>query len=110
MSESVSEPKSPLLRGERVDLRAIEEADELTAPWDKRAPAMTLLLRIAVLLHRGRSSVALPDIRLSARSDSLEMRFPARWLDDHPLTVADLQAEIENLKAVGFRLRVFSAK
>jgi exopolyphosphatase/guanosine-5'-triphosphate,3'-diphosphate pyrophosphatase len=89
---------------------AIEEAGELMPPWDKRAPALTLLLRIAVLLNRGRSSVALPEIRLTARLDSLEARFPAGWLDDHPLTVADLQAEIENLKTVGFRLRVFSAK
>ena len=90
---------------------AIEEADELTAPWDKRAPAMTLLLRLAVLLHRGRSSVALPaDQADCARADSLEMRFPPGWLDDHPLTVADLQNEIENLKSVGFRLRVFTAK
>src|SRR4029079_20122 len=82
---------------------AIEEADELTPPWDQRAPAMTLLLRIAVLLHRGRSSVALPDIRLATKPDSLEMRFPPGWLDDHPLTVADLQSEIESLKSVGFR-------
>ena len=89
---------------------AVEEADELTPPWDQRAPAMTLLLRIAVLLHRGRSSVALPDIRLGTKPDSLELRFPADWLDDHPLTVADLQSEIENLKSVGFRLRVFTAK
>jgi len=89
---------------------AIEEAGELMPPWDKRAPALTLLLRLAVLLNRGRSSVALPDIDLSARSDALEMRFPPGWLDDHPLTVADLQNEIENLKTVGFRLRVFSAK
>jgi exopolyphosphatase/guanosine-5'-triphosphate,3'-diphosphate pyrophosphatase len=71
---------------------------------------MTLLLRLAVLLHRGRSSVALPAIKLIARADSLEMRFPPNWLDDHPLTVADLQLEIENLKGVGFRLRVFTAK
>ena len=89
---------------------AIEEADELAAPWDKRAPAMTLLLRLAVLLHRGRSTVALPPIKLTARADSLELRFPPDWLDDHPLTVADLQLEIENLKEVNFRLRVFTAK
>jgi exopolyphosphatase/guanosine-5'-triphosphate,3'-diphosphate pyrophosphatase len=89
---------------------AIEEKDDLAAPWDKRAPAMTLLLRLAVLLHRGRSNVALPAIKLGARADSLEMRFPPDWLDDHPLTVADLQQEIENLKSVGFRLRVFTAK
>jgi exopolyphosphatase/guanosine-5'-triphosphate,3'-diphosphate pyrophosphatase len=89
---------------------AIEEAGELAAPWDKRAPPMTLLLRIAVLLNRGRSTVPLPAIKLTARADSLELRFPPEWLDDHPLTVADLQAEIENLKDVGFRLRVFTAK
>jgi exopolyphosphatase/guanosine-5'-triphosphate,3'-diphosphate pyrophosphatase len=89
---------------------AIEEAGELALPWDKRAPAMTLLLRLAVLLHRGRSTVALPEIKLTPRADALEVRFPPDWLDDHPLTVADLQAEIENLKSVGFRLRVFTAK
>lgn len=89
---------------------AIEEKDDLAPPWDKRVSAMTLLLRLAVLLHRGRSTVALPEIKLTARDDALEMRFPSGWLDDHPLTVADLQAEIENLKSVGFRLRVFSAK
>jgi exopolyphosphatase / guanosine-5'-triphosphate,3'-diphosphate pyrophosphatase len=89
---------------------AIEEKDELTPPWDKRAPAMTLLLRLAVLLHRGRSNVALPDIRLTPREDSLELKFPEGWMDDHPLTVADLQNETENLKSVGFRLRAFSGR
>jgi exopolyphosphatase/guanosine-5'-triphosphate,3'-diphosphate pyrophosphatase len=89
---------------------AIEEADELAPPWDKRAPPMTLLLRLAVLLNRGRSTVALPAIKLTARPDSLEMRFPPGWLEDHPLTVADLHHEIEQLKTVSFRLRVFSAK
>jgi exopolyphosphatase/guanosine-5'-triphosphate,3'-diphosphate pyrophosphatase len=89
---------------------AIEEANELTPPWDKRAPAMTLLLRLAVLLHRGRSTVPLPEINLTPRADALEARFPKDWFDDHPLTVADLQAEIENLKTVQFRLRVFTAK
>ena len=36
------------------------------------------------------------------------MRFPARWLKDHPLTAADLQQEVDYLRASGFRLRVFS--
>jgi exopolyphosphatase/guanosine-5'-triphosphate,3'-diphosphate pyrophosphatase len=89
---------------------AIEEAGELAPPWDKRAPAMTLLLRLAVLLHRGRSPVALPALKLTARNDSLEVRFPPGWLDDHPLTVADLHSEIDHLKGVGFRLRVFTAR
>ena len=36
------------------------------------------------------------------------MRFPARWLKEHPLTAADLQQEIDYLRLSGFRLRVFS--
>ena len=51
--------------------------DELAPPWDKRAPCLIVLLRLAVLLHRGRSSVALPAIKLIARADTLEVRFPA---------------------------------
>jgi exopolyphosphatase/guanosine-5'-triphosphate,3'-diphosphate pyrophosphatase len=89
---------------------AIEDAKELAPPWDKRAPAMTLLLRLAVLLHRGRSPVALPPIKLAAKNGSMEIRFPPGWLDDHPLTFADLQSEVEHLQGVGFRLRVFTAK
>jgi exopolyphosphatase/guanosine-5'-triphosphate,3'-diphosphate pyrophosphatase len=89
---------------------ALEDAQELAPPWDRRAPPMALLLRLAVLLHRGRSSVPLPDIGLTARSNALEVRFPPNWLDDHPLTAADLQTEVALLKSVGFRLRVFTAK
>ena len=55
---------------------------------------LIVLLRLAVLLHRGRSGVALPNIELTARGGTLELRFPARWLKEHPLTVADLQLEI----------------
>jgi exopolyphosphatase/guanosine-5'-triphosphate,3'-diphosphate pyrophosphatase len=58
-----------------------------------------------VLLHRGRSSKPLPDVSLRAKSRSLELQFPAGWLEDHPLTLADLEAEADYLKAIGFRLK-----
>jgi exopolyphosphatase / guanosine-5'-triphosphate,3'-diphosphate pyrophosphatase len=61
-----------------------------------------------VLLHRGRSPTALPPIAVSAASKSLELHFPARWLKDHPLTSADLQQEVDYLRAAGLRLRVFT--
>jgi exopolyphosphatase/guanosine-5'-triphosphate,3'-diphosphate pyrophosphatase len=67
-----------------------------------------VLLRLAVLLHRGRSPTALPHIDLTATARSLEVRFPGRWLKDHPLTATDLQQEIDYLRAAAFRLRVFS--
>jgi exopolyphosphatase/guanosine-5'-triphosphate,3'-diphosphate pyrophosphatase len=87
---------------------ALEGVEELVPPWDRQALHLIVLLRLAVLLHRGRSPAALPPIQLSATPRSLEMRFPGRWLKDHPLTSADLQQEVDYLRASGLRLRVFS--
>jgi exopolyphosphatase/guanosine-5'-triphosphate,3'-diphosphate pyrophosphatase len=86
----------------------LERLEDLIPPWDKLAIYLIVLLRLAVLLHRGRSAVALPNIELAARGRTLELRFPARWLNEHPLTVADLQLEIEFLRPEEVRLRVFS--
>jgi len=86
-------------------------ADSLTGPPPLSAflPPLGDPLRLAVLLHRGRSPTALPQIDLAATPRSLELRFPARWLKEHPLTFADLQLEVDYLRMSGaFRLRVFS--
>ena len=87
---------------------ALEGLEDLVPPWDRNAIPLIVILRLAVLLHRGRSATALPPIAISATSKSLELLFPARWLRDHPLTSADLQREVEYLRAAGLRLRVFS--
>ncbi|MGB8327977.1 MAG: exopolyphosphatase [Steroidobacteraceae bacterium] len=86
----------------------LEGADELIPPWDRRALWLVVLLRLAVLLHRGRSDATGPAVTLRARARSLELDFPSRWIADHPLTAADLQGEIEHLRGEDFRLRVFS--
>jgi exopolyphosphatase / guanosine-5'-triphosphate,3'-diphosphate pyrophosphatase len=98
-----------LVGGHRRKL-STEGLDELIPPWDRAALPLIVLLRLAVLLHRGRSPTALPSIELTAKPRSLEVRFPSRWLKDHPLTSADLQQEIDHLRPHGFRLRVFSAR
>jgi exopolyphosphatase/guanosine-5'-triphosphate,3'-diphosphate pyrophosphatase len=84
----------------------VEPLQDLNPPWHIKAEYIAVLLRIAVLLHRGRSPVALPKIELRAKARTLEMQFPKGWLDDHPLTAADLEHEIDYLKAAGFRLKV----
>jgi exopolyphosphatase/guanosine-5'-triphosphate,3'-diphosphate pyrophosphatase len=87
---------------------ALDRADELIPPWHQKALPLIVLLRLAVVLHRGRSREPLPPVRLvSPRAKSLEVHFPRGWLRAHPLTIADLGQEVEFLKAVGFRLRVF---
>jgi exopolyphosphatase/guanosine-5'-triphosphate,3'-diphosphate pyrophosphatase len=89
---------------------ALAGLEDLLPPWDHTAVRLIVLLRLAVLLHRGRSPTALPNIELAATPNSLVLRFPGRWLKEHPLTTADLHQEIVYLKSHGFRLRVFSAR
>ena len=66
---------------------------------------LAILLRLAVLLHRGRSAAPLPKFTLGADKKSLDIRFPSGWLEAHPLTRADLEQEADYLKAAGFELR-----
>jgi len=84
----------------------LDSLEDLTPPWHIKAEFLIVLLRLAVLLHRGRSAVALPHIELKAKARSLELRFPRNWIDEHPLTAADLELEVEHHKSSGFRLRV----
>ena len=65
---------------------------------------LCVLLRLAVVLHRGRSRQPLPPLALEVNARRVALRFPAGWLDEHPLTRADLDAEAYYLKKAGFRL------
>jgi exopolyphosphatase/guanosine-5'-triphosphate,3'-diphosphate pyrophosphatase len=87
----------------KINLAQIEE---LIPPWHLKAEFLIVLLRLAVLLHRGRGPRALPAIELRAKARALELKFPKGWLEAHPLTAVDLEQEVEYLRATGFRLRV----
>jgi len=75
-------------------------------PRDRRQLALhlTLLLRLAVRLHRSRTSEALPELRLRARKSQMLLDLPANWLEAHPLTRADLEEEAEILGRAGVTL------
>jgi exopolyphosphatase/guanosine-5'-triphosphate,3'-diphosphate pyrophosphatase len=87
-----------------------DRLSELVPPWDERAIPLIVLLRIAVLLNRGRSAQPLPEIDLAAKRGALDIKFPSGWLDMHPLTDADLQQEVELVKSLDFRLRVMPSR
>jgi len=80
--------------------------EELPSLW--RAPLFKLvvLLRLAALLNRSRSPSDLPSIGLTTGKDSLELDFPQQWLDDNPLTAADLEQEETWLRTRGFALKL----
>jgi exopolyphosphatase/guanosine-5'-triphosphate,3'-diphosphate pyrophosphatase len=79
--------------------------DDLVVPWHVNAGFLIVALRLAVLLHRGRSANAVPAIEMQAKSRTVDLAFPKGWLEANPLTAADLEQEMDYLKAIGFKLR-----
>lgn len=65
---------------------------------------LCILLRLAVVLHRSRSNVSLPDIHINVDGNNVILRFPSRWLDQHPLTLVDLSTEQVFLQIADFKL------
>jgi exopolyphosphatase/guanosine-5'-triphosphate,3'-diphosphate pyrophosphatase len=92
-----------LVGGHRRQL-SFEALEDLVPPWDRHAEFLIPLLRLAVVLHRGRSPQPLPDVRLSVKGRSIALELPQRWMKEHPLTLEDLEQERQYLKEAGFRL------
>ncbi|MCW5618346.1 MAG: exopolyphosphatase [Nitrosomonas sp.] len=65
---------------------------------------LSILLRLAVVLHRSRSNTTLPAIGIQTQMNKIRLHFPPDWLTSHPLTLADLQTEQDYLQAAGFKL------
>jgi len=78
--------------------------NELPAPWHVDAPKLTVILRLAVLLHRDRQEHDNPDFKISLIKSKICLKFPDYWLAQAPLTHADLIQEADYLKSAGFRL------
>jgi len=78
--------------------------DHLVKKHRHRARHWAILLRLAILLHRSRSPEALPKIKLKAGENSLKVKFPEGWLNEHLLTQTDLAQEAEYLQATDFSL------
>jgi exopolyphosphatase/guanosine-5'-triphosphate,3'-diphosphate pyrophosphatase len=99
---------SALVGGHRRQL-SFETLEDLVPPWDRHAEFLIVLLRLAVLLHRGRSPQPLPEVRLQIKGRTLNLELPQRWMKEHPLTLEDLEQERVYLKDAGFRLNLTQA-
>ncbi len=65
---------------------------------------LCVLLRLAVLLHRPRTARHGLSVSCRAQKKSLHIEFPPGWLNQHPLTRADLIQEKQHLKRAGIQL------
>ena len=77
---------------------------QLAKPWSTKLLRLAVLLRLAIVLHRSRSPNPLVDFDLNAGKRSLVLSFPEGWLEQRPLTCADLEQESGYLSAAGFQL------
>ena len=78
--------------------------DDLVEPVRLPGVRLCVLLRLAVLFHRGRTDEQVPDVVIKADKNFVELHFPYGWLDQHPLTQADLGKEYDYLKDAKLKL------
>ncbi|SES66439.1 exopolyphosphatase / guanosine-5'-triphosphate,3'-diphosphate pyrophosphatase [Nitrosomonas marina] len=92
-----------LVRGHRRKF-PLAEFETISSQARQTVIRLSILLRLAAVLHRSRSNNSLPDIRIEADEDAINLYFPPQWLFDHPLTLADLKTEQGYLQSAGFTL------
>lgn len=73
--------------------------------WRRALPRITLLLRAAIRLRRTNNPTPTPTAEAAGKH--LSLTFPEGWLDDHPMTAADLAKEVELAGGLNLELAVF---
>lgn len=83
--------------------------DGVPQPARERILRLAILLRLAVILRRGRTHDPMPAVVIQVREQQVSIQFDAQWLADHALTRAGLEQEQALLKPAGYKLRVREA-
>ena len=82
----------------------IEEFESIAISTRTSIIRICILLRLAVVLHRSRSNISLPEIRIIINKGLINLIFPPGWLDNYPLTLVDLDTEQSFLEAADIKL------
>ncbi len=67
---------------------------------------LTIIMRLSVIFHRSRIENSLPDIVLSIEENTISLRIPDQWLNEHPLTINDIEHESSYLANINFQLTI----
>lgn len=84
----------------------VQEFLALPKPVRDSTRYLCVVLRLSVLLHRGRSPTAKPHPVVSPEGGLVRIRFPDDWLERHPQTRLELEQEAERLLAADIRLEL----
>ena len=104
-SQPFQKDLATLVRGHRRKFSsAVFEGIE---PEDKpRLTYLCVLVRLAVLIQHPRNLEAPPAFTLHGHDNRLVVEFPEGWLDNRPLTLADLENERDYLARQDFTLEI----
>jgi len=106
-SQQFQRELATLVRGHRRKFSSsvFDVADKEEIP---RLRYLVVLIRLGVLLQHPRNHEPAPDFVLEPGKNHLTIRFPEQWLDQRPLTLADLKNEQDYLSRQDFELKVDS--
>ncbi|MCH8538427.1 MAG: exopolyphosphatase [Alkalimonas sp.] len=82
----------------------LEELPKLHLYPQQKVVPLLVLLRLAVLLNQKRRDHWLPEFKVKASNQQLQLKLPADWLLEQPVLIADLQHEQRLLAKVNFEL------
>ncbi|MBS3803873.1 MAG: HD domain-containing protein [Oleiphilaceae bacterium] len=105
-SQQFQRDLATLVRGHRrkftpAIFEGIDDANDVI-----RLRYLCILTRLAILLQHTRNQEPPPDFKLTPGPDSLTISFPKGWLDERPLTLADLENEREYLARQDIKLNI----
>lgn len=65
-----------------------------------------LCLRLAFIFCRSRDSRTIPDLIIEVEGETVSLKLTDDWLRTNPLTVHDLQTEVQEIRRTGISLRI----
>jgi len=68
--------------------------------------SILLCMRLAWVFCRTREDGATPEISIRLEDTRIRLVLPAGWMETHPLTVADLEYEMQALQTLGLQLEI----
>jgi len=93
-----------LMRAQRRSLNKFS----LPAIEDDRC-LLVLILRLSILFHRNRLDDSTPHLALWRENNEFQLELQKNWLDDNPLTEAELANEVIYWQQVGINLKLVLA-
>ncbi len=94
-----------LARRYREQLTSLPEQHAISGTSAKR---VLRLLRLAVLLSHRRNPALEPNFRLDSDGDKLILTLDSQWLEENPLTAAELEIEANRQTDIGWPLSVMA--